>query len=422
MYNADKWSWYILDNFFYNSLLIDLLMKICDMDNPSQFNSTILMNLLQIYTADVLDSLEAIEYKLFHYIQHSYNHHHHHHHISSTYEEEVLINFINHAEIVLPQYIPLSTIHLSTSNNPMEFNHPLLYIWSDERNKLINRIYIWLERLKFDQNKINSKEIICIINKLKDIFHLDNNTIIELIKSFTTKIQKQEYYQHNDGSYIIRKKLIHMNNCSIHVKYKTIEAITCQLYDDKNQILTNYTHELCIPLLNSSNDYQIKWQNNRYLIPNDISSNYIWLEIKLLNKHTSTISLLDTSEYLNKPPEYNQYGELTTDGKLQVEHGERLCSNLDVQYIGDIWQKPIAMYESKIAIYILHIIANFINKLLHWENSKEYHQRIYQKNRIQVTTSKKIAPFRIDPILRHGASYFIIAIFMLFISIICLWK
>ena len=85
---------------------------------------------------------------------------------------------------------------------------------------------------------------------------------------------------------------------------------------------------------------------------------------------------------------------------------------INVSYIGDIWDMPCCSYESIYILKLMKLLANYINKKLNWESSLQYTQRKYEK----IQNNRKIASYRIDPILRKCASYFILSIiFLIFI-------
>jgi hypothetical protein len=149
-------------------------------------------------------------------------------------------------------------------------------------------------------------------------------------------------------------------------------------------------------------------------VPDNISP--VWLE-GISSDKNATFDVLQTQVQRSQSPERNKLyadGRLTERGAEQIGSGERVCSNLDVQFLGDVWDRPVCSYESRWAVQGCKFLADQVNRVLGVETSAQYRQRIFGASMAPGATSSpgKKESFRIDTVLRHLASYFALTVIL----------
>jgi len=61
-------------------------------------------------------------------------------------------------------------------------------------------------------------------------------------------------------------------------------------------------------------------------------------------------------------------GVLTERGKEQILRGQRVCSNLDVDFEGGEWDRPVRSWESAVMVVLSKWLSQYLNYKLGWES------------------------------------------------------
>eukprot|EP01006_Ploeotia_vitrea_P026383 TRINITY_DN59374_c0_g1_i1.p1 TRINITY_DN59374_c0_g1~~TRINITY_DN59374_c0_g1_i1.p1 ORF type:complete len:935 (-),score=432.53 TRINITY_DN59374_c0_g1_i1:36-2840(-) len=93
------------------------------------------------------------------------------------------------------------------------------------------------------------------------------------------------------------------------------------------------------------------------------------LEEDFVDQHKSPLALrqrggVRSTRMLTPHRSRRHGGRVSAKGIRQVKSGQRVCSNLDVEFVGDVWDQPVMTHESEYMVILTQRLSDAINRRL----------------------------------------------------------
>lgn len=219
---------------------------------------------------------------------------------------------------------------------------------SHELQNLLFESYSFLLSPDFPPNPLfdpNSSASEALFQKLKDIFELDE-TEYSAYTSTNPKVVNRD----RNRTFKVRDEIV--QNC-YHLFGKRLDER--ELRERRSSVMT------ANGLLLDLGQMQFKWQWARENLPQGAASKLVEYLPKAVAQCVVKRSRKQSESEWTPYPEYGEDGKLTAEGREQLISGQRMCSNLDVPFLGDEWDRPVRSWESTAGVVLAKWMSQFLN-------------------------------------------------------------